>query len=437
MKKLAVLLLLIQTSVSGQNFNKQLLDAYFDTLEVNNRFMGGVTLMKDGNIVYQKTTGYRDVENNIRSNNDTKFAIGSITKTFTSTLILKAVEDQKLSVDDKLYKWFPQIRNAEKITIADMLYHRSGIHNFTEDKTYLTWNTLAQDKQSLVKKIIDVGVDFEPGTKFSYSNSNYLLLSYILEDVYKTSYKKQLEEKIIKPLGLTNTKYGEKIQVTKNEAFSYGFTNHRWTKERETDMSIPVGAGAIFSTSKDLTVFADALFNGKIVKEESLKKMTTLIDKMGMGMFMVPYYTQKGYGHSGGVDGFSSFFCYFPGIKLGFALTSNGTTYVNNNITIAVLNAFNGIAINIPDFHKKEIKSEELDKYLGAYTSKDIPLKITVTKEGSQLIAQTTGQPSIKLDYLGENLFGFDASDIRMTFKPEEKRFILSQGGHQYLYIKE
>ena len=118
---------------------------------------------------------------------------------------MKAVEAGKLSLDETIESYFPTIPNADKITIKHLLGHRSGIHNFTNDKSYLDWNTEAKSEKEMVEIIAKGGSDFEPGTKTVYSNSNFVLLSYILEKVENKSYASLLNGSITQPLELTNT----------------------------------------------------------------------------------------------------------------------------------------------------------------------------------------------------------------------------------------
>jgi CubicO group peptidase (beta-lactamase class C family) len=257
-----------------------------------------------------------------------------------------------------------------------------------------------------------------------------------LQRVFKKSYDKILEENIIKPLGLKNTYVGKKISLTNNECNSYKFVGN-WIKEAETDMSVPLGAGAIVSTPADLVKFAEALFNGKLISNESVEQMKTIKDNYGMGLLKIPFYDKSGFGHTGGIDAFTSVFSYFPEDKIGFALTSNGTNYNNNNISIAVLSSIYNRPYDIPDFKIFEVTTEDLDKYLGVYSSKDIPLKITITKNDKTLIAQATGQPPFGLEATDKDKFKFDQAGVVMEFNPTDKKMILKQGGGTYNYTKE
>ncbi|MFV0247991.1 MAG: serine hydrolase domain-containing protein [Tenacibaculum sp.] len=422
--------------VTAQNFDKTKLDNYFNTLEANSKFMGSVAVTKYGVVIYSKSIGFSDVENNIKADKNSKYRIGSISKTFTSVLVLRAIEEKKLSLNQTIAKYFPTIKNAKKITIKHLLNHRSGIHNFTDSSDYLNWNTTPKTEKEIVEIIEKGGSNFKPDSKAEYSNSNYVLLSYILEKTFRKSYADLLQEYIIKPIELKNTYFGGKINSGKNECKSYRFTGN-WKIEPETDISIPMGAGGIVSTPSDLTKFSDALFGGKLLKSESLEMMKTIKDNYGIGLFQVPFYDKIGFGHTGGIDGFHSVFLYLSEGNISYALTSNGTNFIINNISIAVLSAIFDKPYNIPEFSTYEVSSVDLDRYLGVYSSEQIPLKIEVRKNNTTLIAQATGQSSFPLEATEKNKFKFDQAGVVLEFNLSEKTMILKQYGKQYTFTKE
>ncbi|PRP65911.1 serine hydrolase domain-containing protein [Nonlabens agnitus] len=429
-------LTLSQLGFSQTNFDKAKLDSYFQALEQNDKFMGSVAVSKDGEMLYTKSIGYADVENNVEATEETKYRIGSITKTFTAVLVMKAVEEKMLNLSQTINKWFPSIANSSKITLEHLLGHRSGIHNFTDDEEYLTYNTQSKTEQELVGIITNGGSDFEPDSKAEYSNSNFVLLSYILEKTFEKPYSELVQEHIVEPIGLTDTYVFRNLDIANNEAKSYKFLN-TWKVEPETDASIPLGAGAITSTPIDLTRFADALFTGKLVTPESLEIMKIIKDVYGKGLFQFPFYENIGYGHTGGIDGFSSVYTYFPESKVSYALTSNGTHINNNDISVAVLNAMYNKPYEIPSFKSYSLTTEDLDPYLGVYASSQIPIKITITKEGATLIAQGTGQPAFPLEATEKDTFKFDQAGAKFEFNPSENAMILFQGGGQILFSKE
>lgn len=438
MKTLPFLILWIAVSIQSsfsQDIDKAKLDNYFQALEQHDIFMGNIAVSIDGKIVYTKSIGYTDRERKIKANDLSKYRIGSISKTFTTVLILKAAEEKKLELNQTIEKFFPAIKNSSKITIANLLNHRSGIHNFTDDKDYLTWNTQHKTEEEMIAIIANVGSDFDPGTKGAYSNSNFVLLTYILERTFKKSFPEILRQYITQPIGLSNTAFGGKINATDNECKSY---QHKegWKSSTDTDMSIPMGAGGITSTAIDLVKFSDALFTGKLLSRENVEFMKTITDGYGSGLLKIPFYDKAGYGHTGGIDGFTSVFVNFEN-NVSYALVSNGSNFNTNDISIAVLSAVYNKPYGIPDFKTYEVSSADLDKYLGTYSSAQVPLKITITKDNKTLIAQATGQSSFPLQATDKNKFNFSQAGIVMEFNPEEKSLLLKQGGGQYVFKKE
>lgn len=429
-------LILYSSAGFSQEINTEKLNSYLETLAVNDKFMGSVAVSKNGKIIYAKATGYADVDKNMKPNADTRYRVGSISKTFTATLVFKAIEEGKLSLDETLKKYFPEIKNADKITMSNLLNHRSGIYNFTNDKVYMEYMTQPISEAKLIEYIVKGGSDFKPNSKASYSNSNYVLLSLILQKVYKKPYAALLEEKIISPLDLKNTVFGKKINSENNEAFSYNYVD-KWQKETETDMSVPLGAGSVVSTPSDLSLFATALFKAQIISAESLKTMMTLKDDYGMGLFKMPFDEKSSYGHTGAIDGFSSVFGYFIEDGIGFAIISNGNNYNQNSVTIAVLSEIFNKPYEIPSFKQMDLSAKDLEKYIGVYSTKELPIKLTISTNDNTLIGQATGQSPFPLAATGEHVFSFDQAGVVLEFKLNEKTVRLKQGGGSYLMTKE
>ena len=217
-------------AVSAQvaSFDKARLDAYFDAIEAADRFWGSVALSRNGEVIYARSVGNSDYENGKKASESSKYRIGSISKTFTSVLVMKAIEQGKLAPDQTIDAFFPSVPNAGKITIRHLLSHRSGIHNFTDDPDYLTWNTEPRAESEMVALIAERGSDFEPGSGVRYSNSNFVLLTFILEKVFAAPYAELLRQFICEPLGLDNTYMGRLIDPGKNECQSYRYLGG-WT----------------------------------------------------------------------------------------------------------------------------------------------------------------------------------------------------------------
>ena len=427
--------LFISQFIFSQEYNFDKLNEYFDKLEENNKFMGSVAVSKGDSIIFKRSIGYLDVEMNKKLNSKSKYRIGSISKTFTSVLILKSIEDGKLNIDDTIKKYFPDIPNSDKITIDNLLSHRSGIFNFTDSSDYADYMLEPKSRAELIDIISNFDSSFKPGRRSSYSNSNYVLLTIILEKIYSKDYSEILLDKIIKPLRLNSTYYGGVIDTNDNEARSYMYAG-KWIKQDETDPSVPLGAGGIVSNPIDLVKFSYLLFNGKILKEESLKKMKKMNGQFALGLFDIPFYNKNGFGHTGGIDGFSSVFSAFTDDDIYYALNSNGTNFNNNDISIAVLSEVFEKPYEIPVFSNFEVNHRDLMKLIGSYSSKQIPLIIQVSVENNVLIIQATGQPKISLDAIEKNLFKSEVVGAELEFVPDENSFILKQNGAKIKFEK-
>lgn len=398
--------------------------------------MGSLAVSQNGNLIYQNTIGFKNIENSVESDDNTKYRIGSVSKIFTAALILKAIEEKKLKLNQTIETFFPNVKNADKITIENLLNHSSGIQDFARDQSYFKWNTIKHSKADMLERISNYDSVFASGSKSEYSNSNYVLLTFILKDIYGQPFSEILKNNIIKPLNLKNTYYGGEIDVQNNEAKSFKFLG-KWKEEPETDMSIPQGAGAIVSNVTDLNIFIQQLFSGNIVSDKSLGLMKTIKNDYGLGMFQFSYLDELNYGHTGGIDGFQSVAVYFPNTELAISITSNAVNYPLKEILIPVFNIYHKKPIELPEFFQMKLSSEELDKYLGTYASKEIPPKITVSKEGNTLLAQVTGQTVFPLEATSKNNFIFKQAGVKIEFKPNSKVMILKQGGKEFLFYQE
>ncbi len=439
------ILTIFAISINAQNnFDKKKLDDYLGQLEKNNKIMCGIAISKDGILEYENYIGFKSVKNKKEINDSTKFRIGSITKVFTAVMIMQLIEENKLTLETKLSNYFPEISNSKTITISSLLSHRSGIHNFTDTDEYTEYRTTKKTKEEILKYIEELNSDFQPGSKYEYSNSNYVLLGYIIEDITKSTYSHELNERIVSKLKLTNTYHGATINPKHNEALSYKYKNGKWEIENETDMSIPGGAGAIVSDAIDLNKFIYGLFNDKLISEKSLKKMTDIRDGYGRGLIRFQFSNKFAYGHNGGIDGFISNVAYFPDEKVAISITSNGLNYSFNNVLVGILSIYYDVPFIIPDLSKTEIKMEkkELLKYEGEYSSNTLPLNIKIKIVGNQLTGQATGQSAFPLTPYSKTEFRYEAAGIVIKFTTNKlgeidyNSFKLNQGGQTYDYIR-
>jgi len=313
------------------------LDSVFQILENQNQCMGSFSIAKKGKIIYQKSIGFADIDQKIKNNENTSYGIGSITKTFTATLLFETMEKSHqlpngsiLTLDTKLSEFYPQIPNSNLINIAMLLSHKSGLYNITDVSDYLEWNQNYQSKEKLLEKIINLPADFDPGTQMSYSNTNYIILGWILEDIHKSTFANLIQKLCVEKLKYRKTKLGQTNVFP--DANSYEKKENKWTKTSRTDASIPFSAGNMISTPNELNLFIYQLLSGKIVNKKTLAVMKETENNVGKGLFKVPFYENTGYGHTGGIDGYQSASFFFDNQEISISLCLNGNDMTMNDL---------------------------------------------------------------------------------------------------------
>lgn len=420
----------------AQALNTAKLDSLFNMLESRGLAMGSVAISINGKLQYQRTIGYALIDHNekIPATNGTRYRIGSISKMFTAVMIFQLIDEGRISLDQKLNVFFPELPNAKKITIGNLLSHRSGLHDYTHDTNFPEWMDKPKTHEELLKIISEKGPDFEPGTKADYCNSNYLVLSYIVEKVCKQPYGTALKERVLSRIGLKNTYYGQPIDIKKNESSSYKHADGSWKAQKETDMSIHCGAGSIVSTPADLSKFIEALFSNKLISKSSLNTMKTMIEGYGMGMFPFDYESKAGYGHDGRIEEFYSSVRYYPDKKLSFAYCTNGIIYPRVDIINALLKICFNDPYSIPFSRNMALKTEDLDKYLGKYASDDLPFAVIVKKNNDKLLLEANGK-TMEAEPIAENYFMNLDTDSFFEFYPEKAELQIKETANIY-YLK-
>ncbi len=420
--------------------DKAKLDQFFDRLAEKNKAMGSLVVARDGNVFYTRAIGYSQIGSSEKKpvSATTRFRVGSITKMFTAAMILQLVEEGKLKLTDTLDKFLPQIPNAKKITVAQILAHRSGIHDITEDRDLRPSRTKPITKDEYTALIAKGKPDFEPDAKHSYSNSGYVVLGYIVEKLTGRSYAEALKERITTKIGLKDTYVATgNIDVNKNESLSYRYMRD-WEQEPETHPSLLFGSGAIVSTPNDLVKFIKALFDGKIVSKKSLSQMKTIRDGYGLGMETFQFNGKTFYGHTGGIDNFGAWLAYLPEEKLAVAYTANAKVYPVINIMNGIFDIYYNKPFQIPTFEGFAVSEEVLDKYVGVYSMPQAPVKFTITREGTTLYAQpNNGQPAVPIEATAEDKFKIESAGIVFEFDAAKNQMTIRRGGGERIFTKE
>ena len=436
-----LLTLALFTPADAQPLDKARLDQFFDRLAEKNKAMGSLAIVKDGDVVYTRAIGYGQISGTERKplTAASRFRIASITKMFTAAMTLQLVEEGKLKLTDTLDKFFPQIPNARKVTIVQMLAHRSGIPNVRRGQNAQgNVNTTPITKDEMLALIAKATPDFEPDAKQSYSNSGYFLLGLIIEKATGQSYEEALKERITSRIGLKDTYTATgSIDVKKNESLTY-LNVGEWKQGPETHPSILFGGGAIVSTPNDLAKFVQALFDGKIVSKENLDRMKTIRDGDGLGLGMEPF-TFAGktfYGHAGGGDNYGAWLAYLPEEKLAIAYTTNAKVYPVKNIVSGVIDIYYNKPFQVPSFETIAVSPEILDQYVGVYSNPDVPVKFTITRKDGTLFVQPGAQGAAPLEATAQDRFELSVGVV-FEFNPAKNQMIQKRGGRDRVFTKD
>jgi len=437
-KTFALLLSLLISAVSfAQQINRTKLDSLFDNLDKHNLGMVGIAIKKGDRIVYQRSTGYAVMDSGrmIKANVNTAYRLGSITKMFTAVMAFQLMDEKKLSLSDRLSRFFPDLPNANLITIRGLMYHRSGLANFTSNDNFDEWKDKPHTHEQLLNFIKQQKPDFEPNAKADYNNSNYLLLAYIIEKITNKPYKEEVNRRVIHKIGLAQTYYGS-TEGKLTEAASYKYFDGKWKADKAVDLNNFSGAGAIISTPSDMLKFINALFTGKLISRASLNQMTTMVDGYGLGIFPYEEGEHHGFGHNGKTEGFASSLQIYPQDKLSLAFCTNAEVYPKAEILDDVLKICFNMPCKIPTFQPITLNDSLLNKYPGTYKGASNGITVTCTRDNGNLIFETHGQ-KILLDALANDTFYNKAFGFFFQFDDNGKTLYIEDVDDIYKLVKQ
>lgn len=320
-----------------------------------------VCVTRHGKVVFSQGFGKADLEWGAAMTPTSVCRIGSVSKQFTAAAVLLLAQDGKLSLDDKLARFFPDFPNAERLTIRRMLSHTAGLGNYTQTTPpELVWQQAKTDRSSAemldLMKAASAKLIFEPGTDYRYSNTGFVLLGLVVEKAAGQPYHDVLRDRLFTPLKLTRTAVDLVTEVVPQRAAGYandpaagsGFQNASYTS-----MTYPGGAGAIRSTAEDLCAWHTALLGGKVLQPAMLEAMLTPmtlndgklpVQKNRKGEASPVHY---GFGISvGSIDGHRA--ASHGGNIQGFA--SNLETLRDEGVTVAMIINADGGAKPTPAF---------------------------------------------------------------------------------------
>jgi CubicO group peptidase (beta-lactamase class C family) len=354
-----------------------------------------VLISRRGEIIYRKAFGMANLELKVPMVPENVFRIASLTKQFTAVAILQLHERELLNIEDDIRKYIPDFPSTEKITLANLMSHTSGIKNITDD----LWNGLKR-KTSTPAELIDMikkfPSDFKPGTSFSYSNSGFILLGYIIEKVSGKSYEDYISDNIFKPLKMDRAYYDHMQVVVPGRASGYvSISNDKFANADFLDQSLPYAAGALMMSVDDMYKWNKGLYTYTIIKKETLEKAFTpftLTDghqiTNGFGWGLASFMQSEARQHAGGTDGFSTFAIYLPSedvFAVGFSNLMNKNVSVPTMLATAVaIGKLGPIPFVVPE--------KVTGRYLGTYQFPD-GHDVKVYKENATFFLKDANSP--------------------------------------------
>ncbi|MBA6383056.1 serine hydrolase [Colwellia sp. BRX10-6] len=358
------LTLLVSANNAFANEKKSQIENLVQKYNDYGKFTGSVLVSQSGKIIFKKSYGLANMEWNIPNSPDTKFRIASLTKQFTSMLIMQLVQDNKIKLDAKITAYIPDYRKdtGDKVTVHHLLTHTSGIPSYTSLPDF--FSDISRDPYSVddfTKKYCSGELEFEPGSTFRYNNSGYFLLGNIIEKVTGKTYQDVLQEKIFTPLGMKNSGFDNAKPLIKNRASGYTNSLDGYTNANYLDMSLPYAAGSVYSTVEDLYLWDQALYTEKLLNNKNKVIMFTPYLKnysYGWGVKDIeltePNHKIKSIAHSGGINGFQTLITRLPQDQHMIVQLNNTGGAALNEMTDAIIRILYGEAFDEP---KKSIVS--------------------------------------------------------------------------------
>ena len=416
------------------------IDTYLQAYLNTGYFMGSVLVSRQGEILLNKGYGMANLEYDLPNTPQTKFRLASLTKQFTAAAILQLQGQDLLDVNDRVATYLPDYPHGEQITIAQLLNHTAGIPNFTSFEDYQTKKRIPVKIDELICYFSDRYLEFTPGDRFSYSNSGYIVLTKIIETVSDRSYEDYLQQYIFNPLEMKDSGYDRRKDVLKNRASGYVSTSQGYQNAEYIDMSIPSGAGGLYSTVGDLAKWERSLYTDIILKQSSRDAMfnsrvTIPLDdnkqiEHSYGWLIDTQYNRCRLSSNGGIEGFVTHIARYPDEQIAIIILMNISVSIGDKIGIDLAAILFSESYELP----KKRTAITLDPaayqaYVGQYKfapspslpSSALDLVFTVTTESQRLFTQLTGQDVVEIFPESSTQFFLKVVDAQITFVTDDE----------------
>ena len=404
-----------------------------------NGFSGSVLLASRGVPLFAKGVGYANVEWQIPNTPKTKFRIGSMTKQFTSMLVMQLREQGKIKLEESVCLYVTPCPDAWKpVTIHHLLTHTSGIPTYTGIPAWQATMMVPKTIEQMVAIFRDLPLQWVPGEKYAYNNSGYFLLGVVIEKASGKKYEQALQEMILTPLGLSDTGYDWSKTILPLRASGYAGKGGTLQNAAPVDMQQPYAAGAMYSTVDDLLKWDQALNTEKLLPAAAKQVMwTPFKDNYAYGWIAgEPATAFGGYRrlmHSGGIPGFSSVIFRLPDPNVTVIVLSNNATANATAIGRDLIALYYGQPYQTPAERATiSIDPVVFDRYVGKYEITPA-FAVTITREGTRYLGQATGQGKFEIFPESETSFFAKVPELAIVFRKDDAgkvtHFMLTQGG--------
>ena len=398
-------------------------------------FTGAVLVARDGEVLLDRGYGFANREWSVPNDGDTKFRLGSVTKQFTAVAIMLLNERGLVDLDAPVKTYLPDAPAAwDGVTVRHLLTHTAGVPNFTDFDDYGASKTLPATIDSLIGRFRDRPLDFQPGEGWSYSNSGYILLTAIVEKASGKSYADFVAETLFQPLGMADSGYDSHAAVLPRRASGYAPTARGIVNADYIDMSIPQGAGALYSTTRDLLKWEQGLFGGRLLTPASLALLTTPVrNQYAFGLAVTQAGGNTTIAHSGGIEGFNTHMAWDPDRRMTVIVLGNLNGPGSDQVAGSLMALARGETVTLASERQAvAVAPEVLRSYEGVYELAPT-FAITISVVDGKLMAQATGQDAFELHPESDSRFFLTVVDAQITFTRDDAGavdgLILHQGG--------
>lgn len=399
-----------------------------------------VAVVWHGEPVVARGYGLADVERKTPAAADTLFRIGSITKQFTAAAILQLAAAHKLALDDDLHRYLPDYpTHGKRITLRNLLAHTSGIRDYEHGIPWLQDHMSEQRPAAeLVAQFAAAPLDFEPGARWSYSNSGYFLLGLIIERASGQSFADHVRDHVIAASGAPDVRYCPDEQDYPRAARGYEVKGNARVASRPIKMVYAYAAGGLCASAPGLVAWSRALAHARVVDEASWRQMTTPVPLAdgsrfgyGLGLFVGDLGGRRVIFHGGGINGFVSTLAYYPDDDLHVAVLVNTEGNFADDLGEAIARKVLGLSAPRPQ--EQPTSTADAENVVGRYSVAGVGLTLVIEVEGGELYAHKEGGAARhRLVSQGGGSYALPDVGAQLVFEPstgKAARIRYTQGG--------